>query len=94
MNAFLPNSVKILIPSLLRSYTSGEKEVTVPVGTLLEALNALDEKFPGIKFRFIDEQDRVRPHMLVFVNGERVDEMGSDLSDGDEIFIIQSLSGG
>ncbi len=94
MRLFLSSKVKIFIPSLLRSYTSGVKELIVPANSVLEALDALDEKYPGIKFRFIDEQENVRTHMQVFVNGTRVDEIKSELTDGDEIFIIQALSGG
>jgi molybdopterin synthase sulfur carrier subunit len=85
--------MKVLIPSPLRSYTV-EKEVSAVGPTLEELLADLDRQFPGIRFRVVDEQRRLRPHMRFFVNGEQVFELAHALQPGDSIQIVQALSGG
>lgn len=86
--------MKVCIPSQLRGYTGGEKEVEAAGATLSEALADLDRQFPGFRFRVIDEQDRVRQHILIFVGGERCEDVRTKVPDGAEIFIAGALSGG
>ena len=62
-------AVKILIASPLRPYTDAD-EVEADGATLAELLKDLDARYPGIRFRMIDEQDQVRRHMRIFINGE------------------------
>ncbi|MGH8759195.1 MAG: MoaD/ThiS family protein [Burkholderiales bacterium] len=85
--------MKVLIPSALRSYTErGEAEAS---GAMLAAvLVDLDRMYPGIRFRMIDEQDRIRPHIRIFVNGAQVHDLSQPLNATDEIIIVQALSGG
>ena len=85
--------MKVLIASPLRSYT-GADEVEAAGDSLGALLADLDRRFPGIRFRMIDEQDRVRRHMRIFINGEPVKELGHRLHEQDEICIVQALSGG
>ena len=85
--------MKVGIPSPLRSYTN-DREVEAHGATLAELLADLERRYPGIRFRMIDEQDRVRPHMRVFVNGVQVFDLARALGAGDEIQIVQALSGG
>jgi molybdopterin converting factor small subunit len=85
--------MKVLIPSPLRSYTK-EREVEVNGSTLAELVADLDRRYPGIRFRMIDEQGRLRPHLRFFVNGEQVRELAVRLSPADEVQIVQALSGG
>jgi molybdopterin converting factor small subunit len=85
--------VKVLIPSPLRSYT-GEREVEASGGTLAEVLADLDRRYPGLRFRVIDEQDRMRPHMRFFVNGEQSFDLALPLRPDDSVQIVQALSGG
>ena len=54
----------------------------------------LDRQFPGFRFRVIDEQDRVRPHILIFVGGDRCEDVAAGVPDGAEVFIAGALSGG
>ena len=54
----------------------------------------LDRQFPGIRFRMIDEQDRVRQHMRVFVNRIPEEDLARPLAPTDEVHIFQALSGG
>jgi molybdopterin converting factor small subunit len=54
----------------------------------------LDRRFPGIRFRVVDEQDRLRPHMRIFVNRTVADELSTPLTGDDEVVLMQALSGG
>ena len=54
----------------------------------------LEARFPGIRFRMIDEQDRMRPHVRFFINGRAVHDLAVRLDDTDELAIVQALSGG
>ena len=83
----------VLIPTPLRSYT-GCSHVDAAGATLGEVLEALERRYPGIRFRMIDEQDRMRPHMRFFVNGMQVRELTHPLAPGDAVQIVQALSGG
>ncbi len=85
--------MKVLIPTPLRSYTA-EREVEASGPTLAAMLLDLDRRYPGIRFRMIDEQDRMRPHMRFFVNGEQVFDIRAALCPTDEVQIVQALSGG
>lgn len=86
--------MKVLIPSPLFSYTGGKKDVEATGATLAELLADLERQFPGIRFRIVDEQDQMRPHMRFFVNGEQVFELSLALKPGDSVQIVQALSGG
>ena len=85
--------MNVLIPSPLVSYTR-KKEVIARGATLGEMMLDLERQFPGIRFRMIDEQDRVRAHMRIFVNGEQEFSLKRALAPSDEISIVQALSGG
>jgi molybdopterin converting factor small subunit len=85
--------MRVLIPSPLRSYTK-EREVEASGATLAEVLVDLDRQYPGIRFRMIDEQDRMRPHVRFFVNGEQSFDLSLPLRASDEVQIVQALSGG
>ena len=85
--------MKVLIPSALRSYT--ESAVAEASGaTLGDVLRDLDRQYAGIRFRMIDEQDRIRRHIRIFVNGEQVHALARPLAAADEVVIVQALSGG
>lgn len=85
--------MKIGIPSALQSYT-GQAEVEASGATLAAAIVDLDRIYPGIRFRMIDEQDRMRPHIRFFINGELTRDLEQPLRTTDEIIIVQALSGG
>jgi sulfur-carrier protein len=85
--------MKVLIPSPLRSYT-GTSAVEADGGTLGELLDDLERRYPGIRFRMIDEQERMRRHIRFFVNGEPTFDLDLPVSVDDEVCIVQALSGG
>ncbi len=84
---------KVLIPTPLRSYT-GAREVEATGATLGELLADLERRYPGLRFRMIDEQDGMRPHIRFFVNGEQVFDLSRGLRPADSVQIVQALSGG
>ena len=85
--------MRVRIPGPLQPYT-GAPEVEATGATLGELLLDLDRQFRGLRFRVIDEQDRMRPHMRFFVNGEQVFELNGQVKPTDKVQIIQALSGG
>ena len=85
--------MRVLIPSPLRSYTR-EAWVQARGATVGEVLADLDRQYPGIRFRMIDEQERMRRHIRFFVNGAQVFDLAHPLHAGDEVVIVQALSGG
>ena len=86
--------MRLRIPTPLRSYTEGAKEVDVEGATVDELLRALDERFPGIRFRVVDEQGRLRKHMKVFVGADSVRDLSTPVAGVDEVTLMQALSGG
>ena len=86
--------MKVLIPGPLRSYTGERNWVEAEGGTLGAVLDDLERQFPGIRFRMIDEQDKMRRHVRFFVNGEQTFALALPLRETDEVCIVQALSGG
>ena len=86
--------VQVLIPSQLIAYTAGATRVEADGGTIEAALDDLDRRFPGLKFRVIDEQDRIRRHMRIFVGQDEARDVRRPLEPGDELMIFGALSGG
>ncbi len=86
--------MKVLIPSPLRSYTTERSWVEATGATLAAVLDDLERQFPGIRFRMIDEQERMRRHIRFFVNGAQTFDLEAPLRESDELCIVQALSGG
>ena len=85
--------MRVHVPTPLRSYT-GASLVEAHGITLGALLLDLDRRYPGLRFRVVDEQDRLRPHVRFFVNGEQVFDLGRPLGPEDELHVVQALSGG
>jgi molybdopterin converting factor small subunit len=85
----------VRIPTPLRSYTGDARVVEMePQPSVTAVLDELDRRYPGIRFRVVDEQGRLRQHMKVFVGDESVRDLSTALAPGDEITLMQALSGG
>lgn len=82
------------IPSPLRSYTANKTSVEGSGDTLLQLVNNLDSAYKGIKFRMVDEQNRIRPHIKIFVNKQPAPDLTVSLQPESEIHIVAALSGG
>jgi molybdopterin converting factor small subunit len=86
--------MRVLIPNPLRSYTADAPTVAGSGATLGALTVDLDRRFPGMRFRVIDEQGHIRPHIKFFVNGLQRRDLGVSLQDADEVMIVCALSGG
>ena len=87
--------MKVRIPNPLLSYTDQARVVEAHGATLDALTHDLDRQFPGIRFRIIDEHQRVRRHIKVFVNRDQADDdLTTPLTPEDEIMIVAALSGG
>ena len=86
--------VAVLIPSQLIAYTGGATRVQADGATVDGVLADLDRRFPGLRFRVIDEQDRIRRHMRIFIGQDEARDVRRPLSPTDELMIFGALSGG
>lgn len=93
--------VRVRIPSPLRSYT-GDAEVGVAVPVLAPELPptvggviaALNLNYPGIRFRMIDEQGKIRPHIRFFIGIDATRDLDAPIPSGATLMIVAALSGG
>jgi sulfur-carrier protein len=86
--------MKVVVPSPLASYTGNRREVQAEGRTLALLLSDLDRRYPGIRFRMVDEQEAIRAHIKIFVNREQARALNRALAPGDEVLIVAALSGG
>jgi molybdopterin synthase sulfur carrier subunit len=87
-------AVKVLLPTPLAEYTAHAREVEADGATLAELFADLDRRYPGLRFRVIDEQDAIRPHIKIFVNRLQAPSIAATLSPRDEVLVVAALSGG
>ena len=86
--------VRVLIPGPLRSYTADAAVVSADGESLGAVVGDLDRRYPGMRFRVIDEQGAIRRHIKFFVNGVQAMNLEPPLRDDDEVMIVCALSGG
>ena len=86
--------MKVRIPSPLRSYTNDCVYVDAEGGTVAQILLDLDRQFPGLRFRVVDEQGRLRKHMKIFVDQDSVRDLDTPVVGIGEVVLMQALSGG
>ena len=86
--------MQVRVPTPLRSYTDQQPVVMGEGATVSEVLDDLDRRFPGIRFRMVDEQNQLRQHMNIWVGPDPVKDLATPVTATDEITIMQALSGG
>ncbi|PZQ59081.1 MAG: molybdopterin synthase sulfur carrier subunit [Phenylobacterium zucineum] len=86
--------MRVSIPSQLIAYTDGATRVEAAGATVAAVLDDLDRRYPGLRFRVVDEQDRIRRHMRIFVGQDEARRIDVALGAGDEVLIFGALSGG
>ena len=86
--------MRVRIPTPLRSYTAQQSAVEADGATVDELLRDLDRQFPGIRFRVVDEQNRLRKHMKIWVGQDACRDLSASVTDADEVTLMQALSGG
>ena len=88
--------IEVKVPTILRTYTDGDKAVSGAGGTLGEVFDDLDARHPGIKGRVVDGSD-LRRFVNVYVNDEDVRFTGAldtQVKDGDSVTILPAVAGG
>jgi sulfur-carrier protein len=89
-------AIEVRIPTILRTYTGGEKAVTATGATLAELIDDLEANYPGLKDRLIEESE-LRRFVNVYINDEDVrfiGSLGATLSDGDQVVVLPAVAGG
>jgi molybdopterin converting factor small subunit len=86
--------MKVYVPTPLRSYTNQKSLVEAEGFALDELVRDLDRRYPGFRFRIINEQDQIREHIKIFVNQEQAHTLAVPLDPDDEVQIICAISGG
>lgn len=86
--------VTVYLSTHVRAYTGGRGQVEAEGEDLAGLLADLDRRYPGIRFRVVDEQARIRRHMNFFVGDSLVRDLSHRLREGDEVHILGALSGG
>jgi MoaD family protein len=89
-------AIEVRIPTILRTYTGGEKAVTGEGASLTALIDDLETNHPGIKDRLVEDGD-LRRFVNVYINDEDVRFLGgldAELSDGDEVVVLPAVAGG
>ncbi|HUP98034.1 MAG TPA: MoaD/ThiS family protein [Usitatibacter sp.] len=86
--------MKVYLPTPLAEYTRHRRQVEAQGASVAELLADLDRRFPGLRFRVIDEQDAIRPHIKIFVNRIQARSLAAPLIPTDEVLVVAALSGG
>ncbi len=90
-------TVHVRIPTILRSYTGGDSEVTATGQTLGQVVDDLDARYPGIKGRILDDQGAIRRFVNVYVGNDDVrflDALDTPTPDGTQVSVIPAVAGG
>jgi molybdopterin synthase sulfur carrier subunit len=88
--------IEVRIPTILRTYTGGEKAVDANGATLTALIEDLEANHPGLKDRLLDGPD-LRRFVNVYINDEDVRFIGgleAPLADGDQVVILPAVAGG
>lgn len=90
-------SAKVKIPTILRSYTAGLSEVETQGTTLREVLTSLDQQYPGIGGRVLDDSGQLRRFVNVYIDDDDVrflTGLDSKVEEGASVSIIPAVAGG
>ncbi len=90
-------SVSVRIPTILRTYTNGDSEVSADGVTLAAVLDSLEQSYPGIKGRIVDERGAIRRFVNVYVGNDDVrflDALDTSTPEGAQISVIPAVAGG
>jgi len=89
-------SIEVRIPTILRTYTGGEKTVEATGSTLAEVIDDLESRHSGIRDRLVDGKG-LRRFVNVYLNDEDVRFLGgleTPVSDGDNVTVLPAVAGG
>ncbi|MEO8538171.1 MAG: MoaD/ThiS family protein [bacterium] len=85
---------RVILPdSLVRLFPGAERNTEVPAESVLEVVERLNERWPGMRDRLLDGRPAIRRHIVIFVNGERA-KLETSVGAGDEVYVMPAMSGG
>ena len=90
-------SVTVRIPGPLRRITNGENKVEVEGENLGGLISALEDQYPGMRERLLDEEGKLRYFVNLYLNNEDVrflEGLQTALKAGDEVSIVPAVAGG
>ncbi|MFI9462848.1 MoaD/ThiS family protein [Streptomyces xiamenensis] len=90
-------AIEVRIPTILRTYTDGEKAVNGAGANLAELITDLESRHPGIEARLIDDKGELRRFVNIYLNDEDVrflSGISTELGDGDQVTILPAVAGG
>jgi molybdopterin synthase sulfur carrier subunit len=90
-------SIQVRIPTPLRRFTGGAEEVGVNGATVGQVVDDLERQFAGIKEKLCDGDGRVRRFVNIYLNGDDIrflNNLETDVKDGDELSIVPAIAGG
>jgi molybdopterin synthase sulfur carrier subunit len=90
-------SINVRIPTILRTYTQDQSQVTAEGATLTDVLDSLETSFPGIKARVVDDEGKLRRFVNIYVAEEDVrfsQGLDTPTPDGAQVSIIPAVAGG
>jgi sulfur-carrier protein len=90
-------AIEVRVPTILRSYTSGDKAVTGVGSDLGDLLEDLESRHPGLRERIVDEAGALRRFINIYINDEDVRFAGglqAALTDGDQVVVLPAVAGG
>lgn len=90
-------SVNVRVPTILRTYTGGESEVSADGATLREVLDSLEASYPGIRERIVDDGGAIRRFVNVYIGNDDVrflDGLDTGVADGTQVSVIPAVAGG
>ena len=90
-------AIDVRIPTILRTYTDGQKSVEGSGDTISALLADLDAKHPGLRGRLLTEEGSLHRFVNVYVNDEDVRFLGgleAPVADGDQVVVLPAVAGG
>ena len=91
--------INVFLPSQLENYTQGVRQVSYDFDaeddiTLADVIHKLEENYRGLAFRIVDEQNRIRRHIAIFIGENMVRELDAPIDKNSRVQIVGALSGG
>jgi molybdopterin synthase sulfur carrier subunit len=90
-------SVSVRVPTILRTYTDGQSEVSAEGATLGEVLDSLEASYAGIRARILDDDGKLRRFVNVYVGNDDVrflEDLATPTPDGTQVSVIPAVAGG
>ena len=88
---------KVNFTYALKRFFPGIETTEVDGASIRELLDALEVHYPGLSGYVVDDQGVLRQHVNIFLNGELIkdrDRLSDAVKTGDDVYIMQALSGG